>query len=516
MRKFLALIAIVLFAGHVQAQTLSGPAYLPNATGTLPVASGGTGQTTTSSSQRAMSIQDRLVAVTDKTGMLGGFPGTQLSSASISSTFRTHLHASSVTGFYGPQLIYCNCYLQNAGEDIAGPNSITIKAVMAVGSANYSVSCGGSTAGTSLSTGAFIVCDPVGVSIAASADVYVCTYVTVTSGNAWPVGRAMASSTGGEGSSGANGADDTGACAAGTGMTSGGYAYGPYGLVGHQLTKGSKSVGFVGDSIAAGAGANFNTASGLAGYLETALTNNVAWLSSARSSDQAAFFNLHGSWRLAHFAPYINSVISELGTNDLYTAANSAATVETALGNLWTEFANRGITVFQTTLLPRTSSTDLWATVANQTKSGSAETNRVTVNDYIRTNPAPLSGYFDAANTIEVNSSGVLTQDGGYWPAALNGTTTGNTHTSTTVDNIAGGTSGAGWTVGEAFNCSGCSSGTTISVINSSTQVTLSTATSSSLTGTTLVIGPATYDGIHPSQTAVSTIAASINVSSLK
>lgn len=454
---------------------------------------------------------DVLRAVADKTGIIGGFPATQTSSGSTSTTYRHHLHVSSLTGFYNPILIYSNSYILNTGEDQAGPGSVTVKAVLAFNNINYPVTCLGANSGTTLSAGASMVCEPIGVTIPSGADVYVCTYVTGSSN--WPVGRALASSIGGEGTNGANGVDDTGSCATGTGMTSGGYSFGPMAIVGHSLIRGQKSIGFVGDSICAGSGDAYNTSTGYAGYLERAIGNNAAWISSCRSSDQINYFLTHSTWRLAYFPQFVSSVINELGTNDLYTAANSSSTVEANLTSLWNEFANRGIAVFQTTILPRTTSTDLWTSVINQTK-GSAENNRVAVNDWIRGLPAPLSGYFDAANAIEVNSSGVLSQDGGYWNPSGAFTITGNTHASTTIDNLS---TTAGLVVGMPINCSGCASGTQISSINTVTSsIVISVATTSSLIGTTVAINPPTYDGIHPSVAVTAIIANAVNVGKLQ
>ncbi len=219
-------------------------------------------------------LLDKLTAISDKTGIIGGFPGTQISSGSTSTSFRHHLHISTLTGTYNPQLVYSCSYVMNAGEDSACPNAMTIKAVLGYNGVNYPVSIGGTTGSYSLGIGATVISDPIGVTIPAGSDVYICTYVTVASGG-WPLGRALASATGGEGSSGTNGADDTGACAAGTGMTSGGYSFGPMAIVGHPLLRGQKAIGLVGDSICAGSGDAYNTATGVAGYLERALGNST-------------------------------------------------------------------------------------------------------------------------------------------------------------------------------------------------------------------------------------------------
>ncbi len=296
-------------------------------------------------------------------------------------------------------------------------------------------------------------------------------------------------------------------------MTSGGYSYGPMAIVGHRLFANPKAIGIVGDSIAAGSGDAYNTSTGYAGYIERGIGSSAGWLTSTRSSDQVNFFLAHSTWRLSYFPQFITSVINELGTNDLYTHGDSASTVEANLTSLWKEFVYRGISVFQTTILPRTTSTDLWTTAANQT-TGSAESARVAVNDWIRTMPGYLTGYFEAANLVEVNSSGVLTQDGGLWNTAGAFTITGNTHTSTTIDNLS---TTSGLVAGMPVNCSGCASGTQISSINTgASSMVVSIATTSTLTGTNLAINPPTYDGIHPSMAATPTLAGAISVSALR
>ena len=69
-------------------------------------------------------------------------------------------------------------------------------------------------------------------------------------------------------------------------------------------------------------------------------------LTSCRSSDQINFFLAHSTWRLSYFPQYITSVIDEMGTNDVFTHGDSAATVEANLTSLWTEFTGRGIAAF--------------------------------------------------------------------------------------------------------------------------------------------------------------------------
>ncbi len=163
--------------------------------------------------------------------------------------------------------------------------------------------------------------------------------------------------------------------------------------------------------------------------------------------------------------------------------------------------------------MPRTTSTDLWTTAANQTPAA-AESLRVAVNDWIRANPSPLTGYFEVANLVEVNSSGTFTQDGGRWNTAGAFTIIGNTHTSTMIDNLSTTT---GLVAGMPVNCAGCAPGTQISSINNSaSSMVVSIATTSTLAGTALAINPPTYDGVHPSMAVTPTLAGAIVISRLQ
>lgn len=67
----------------------------------------------------------------------------------------------------------------------------------------------------------------------------------------------------------------------------------------------------------------------------------------------------------------------------------------------------------------------------------------------------------------------------------FNASQTGNTHTSTTIDNIG---STSGWLVGMSVTCSDCQSGTTIATIPGSTSITLNKATTGTHTAQALTV----------------------------
>jgi hypothetical protein len=154
--------------------------------------------------------------------------------------------------------------------------------------------------------------------------------------------------------------------------------------------------------------------------------------------------------RLVLAAPYI---VNNGGTNDLGTGA----TWQTVAGYnlaIATDAALRGSRVIQPTIIPKTTSTDSWATAGNQTPNAQ-DAARISYNQWIRagapivagaavapgTGGALLAGSvghpiwktIDPASLIEANAANVLTVDGGRWltTGAANAPTTDGTHPST-------------------------------------------------------------------------------------
>jgi lysophospholipase L1-like esterase len=134
-------------------------------------------------------------------------------------------------------------------------------------------------------------------------------------------------------------------------------------------------------------------------------------------------------------------VITNMGVNDLVAAA-SVATVEQNMSTLWQNLSKFGARVWQTTITPKTSSTDTWATTGNQTAFAN-NSNRTTVNDWIRAGAPlnaslapvaigtagallagssghPLTGYFETADQVET------ARNSGIWKVGSVYTTDGN------------------------------------------------------------------------------------------
>jgi lysophospholipase L1-like esterase len=102
---------------------------------------------------------------------------------------------------------------------------------------------------------------------------------------------------------------------------------------------------------------------------------------------------------------YHTDVIVQYGVNDVNLAGRTAAATQTALSTIYGYFPTKR--VWQSTISPVSASTDSWATVANQTTAGS-NAQRVLLNTWIRTAPAPLTGIFDNAAVVETSlNSGI-------------------------------------------------------------------------------------------------------------
>lgn len=136
------------------------------------------------------------------------------------------------------------------------------------------------------------------------------------------------------------------------------------------------SVIIVGDSIAAGTG-DTATAAGDIGFVQRGLVSVSGHRvpSHAQSSGGLTFaavtidkaFRSRALWR------YGTHLVCTLGTNDI-AAATSFADMKTYATNLWTAAKNTisdaygiPLKVAQCTIMPRTTSSDSWATAANQT-----------------------------------------------------------------------------------------------------------------------------------------------------
>lgn len=134
------------------------------------------------------------------------------------------------------------------------------------------------------------------------------------------------------------------------------------------------AVCILGDSIADGTGDSVDTFGNL-GFIARGLNSvngyPVPWLRQTVGGDKLSQNTLDTAHRKRSLWPYVTHLICQLGTNDV--AAASLSAMQTNVQAIW-QAAKRTIgpygkplQVAQCLLMPKTTSTDSWATAANQT-----------------------------------------------------------------------------------------------------------------------------------------------------
>lgn len=170
------------------------------------------------------------------------------------------------------------------------------------------------------------------------------------------------------------------------------------------------SVFILGDSIGFGYGDTFDS-SGDLGIIARSIGPIYGYINASRFGDNANRMKTNFT-KTSGLIQYCSHVYSELGVNDLIGNANTSSALTSSLQSLYA-FASKKI-IIQTTITPVSTSTDAWATDANQT----ANTNnslRVTFNSALRTTGITGAQYVcDIASILEPNT------DTGKWIA--NGT----------------------------------------------------------------------------------------------
>jgi len=260
-----------------------------------------------------------------------------------------------------------------------------------------------------------------------------------------------------------------------------------------------------------------------------ALSASAGVLSVAQAADYATWFiGTNGSFRRLSNARFCTSAIIEYGVNDLILGSVSATQLEAANLAIAATIRAAGINkVFLTTITPKTSSTDGWATVGNQTVAApSIEPRRVAYNAWVRagcpidptslapvtvgTSGAllagsfrhPITGFFDTASKVESSLNS------GLWLpcqrvitgsiSASSTTLTSSTASFNSARQEAGGDLGATAMIIGA-GAGGANSQVFISAVGSSTSATVTTAASTAITNGQINMGVMTIDGLHPS-----------------
>lgn len=292
------------------------------------------------------------------------------------------------------QVVWPNWYTQSDGEHATGA-ATTITASIEYPAGTFTqIKFGGATQG-SIVSGANIISDLITVAIPWGAKFWVRTYMTNANGMYFvggsniPFGD-MANGDGLEyGASGIT--DKTMSGTIGNTDSNGGFACPPLGIIGPTRRP---SFAILGDSRATGIMDHWGNFARERGPYERGLGPNFAVTNLSQSSESANTFNgSAGALRRAFANAYPSDLPYLYGTNDL----GSSATYTRAQAG-WALFPTKR--VWGGTLDPLTTSSDSWATIANQTV-GANETERINFNIAIRAQPSPLAGVIDTAEIAE-------------------------------------------------------------------------------------------------------------------
>lgn len=320
------------------------------------------------------------------------------------------------------RLVYSNWWWRESAAvtDEAGPNAITVRAAIERPDGTKIPVFFNGSRDVVIQPGANAVSDPVAVDVKyddASAFVYSRNYVTVTSGQKFPLNQYVVTASNAQDQMDI-GTTTTDKTLTGTGASAAGQGFGPTIVLGNRPVASRRKplVAIVGDSIPWG---NDDTTTGAdaglkdRGFVNRALeTAVIPYVKIAAGGDSPSYFNQFTK------SQYRRGLITGSEYAIFYASINrirlgdSFATVQADALAMWNWLAARGMKVYACTIGPKTTSSNGWTTTGAQTLD-TYNANRVLFNDWIRTTPAPLTGYFEVADVMETaRNSGIWKVDG--------------------------------------------------------------------------------------------------------
>ena len=181
------------------------------------------------------------------------------------------------------------------------------------------------------------------------------------------------------------------------------YNFAPAAIVGSGM---DHAIAFLGDSVSVSSAIQTGSSGNYQGFLAAAVGTNFPSVSMNWFGNALTYEATNPNPHLSLTLRACDIALSELGFND-GALDFTFSRMTNLLTQLWLSYATNGVKVYQTTITPRNSTTDGYTTLGNETDTMGAP--RIAVNNWIRTCPPPLSGYFDAADAVESS------RDSGKW-----------------------------------------------------------------------------------------------------
>lgn len=436
------------------------------------------------------------------------------------------------------RLVYPNWITNTAAGDIDGANPITVKSSVEypVGTGNlYFVFFRQGQRSVLVDIGGTLVSDPIDIPGLAGTGFYSYSNVQVSAGETWPLGM-LTNSANGEGITVGSDTTDTNTITLATG-----HAYSPAAIITGASEIIVPSVAIIGDSIVQGKGdqigfRGYGTGGFDQGYIVRALNDDagypIAYVQVAQPAERAISFQGTGHRYRMQIVNGCTYAIYEYGTNDVANG-NNLASIQAAAVQIFAELKRMGIPFKIATLIPRTTSTDGWQTASNQTV-GTHEGNRTGYNDWAIANYVALGavGIIDTCALCEVDSSNVLTVNGGFWkcPSSSIQSSTVTSSTGNTLTDSGGAFTSLASFAGMLVYIPSTGDVAVVSTYNA-TQITFSKIyysaggyTTANSTWSTNPAGSAAYvlydgacaDGVHPTTSMAITLKAAVSVTAYR
>jgi hypothetical protein len=344
----------------------------------------------------------------------GSFAGDSATNGTTDITGTFKKKHKCITNATNIRVAYGNC-----SNETVNLNNIVVKAAIeSSGGAIYKLYFNGRRSVT-IEPGAIVWSDPVGINLTRGDTFWTRSYVTVGAGEVMLVSAAAQES--GEGhnlvSIGGDGSDkaDSGTAIFGVDAR---INFAPFAITGETVEQ-VPVIGIIGDSITHGyneAVPNFDNP-----YSIIAMGDNYgddyAHILMAKPGESIQTFATEAGRALRmRLLKGCSHVVCGYGGADVFLNSRSLVQMQADFATVWGILNAMGIKVFQATIHPYTTSSNSWADVDGQTIHANT-TVRNNLNDWIRTIPTPLSGYFETADIVEsARNSGkwkaVYTTDG--------------------------------------------------------------------------------------------------------
>ena len=331
-----------------------------------------------------------------------------------------------------PRLVFANWYVNSgvspyAEANGAGGGNITLTASIEYPAGTFiqaTFSQGASGAGAPptgnpqgvIPTGSEITSDPVPTTIPVGARFWVRTYQNAPGGITYD--NELDQLNGGASNFGTSATAVSDQTMSGTITQVSGNTTATIGPVAIIAPTSKPSVLLVGDSRTQGVNDAFD-ASGDVGETARSIGPSLAYINAGVAGDTVAGFIASGKLRTS-LARYCTHVLVDFGVNDIYGGA-TYSTLRGSLQTLWGFWQGRK-SVWGTTITPHTTSSDSFATLANQTVTEPTDYARVFINDMIRNGTFGLDGYFEVADQVESSrNSGKWKVNGSAYAYTLDG-----------------------------------------------------------------------------------------------